>query len=68
MIKVKSHSDLYRDEDTGAIVNVGSEYTKYIQERDARANKEIEIETLKSEVTDIKNMMLLILEKLNDKN
>lgn len=67
MIKVKSHSDLYRDPETGAIINTSSDYTKYIQDRDARENKDKELESLKSDVSEIKNMMALILEKLNGK-
>ena len=67
MIKVKSHSDLYRDEETGAIINTSSDYTKYIEATKEREAKEAEIESIKSDVAGMKHMMTLILDKLNDK-
>lgn len=67
MLKVQGHSDLYRDETTGAIVNVSSEYDKYIQKRNLRQAQKQEMDELKTEISDIKNMMSIILEKLNAK-
>lgn len=67
MLKVSGHVDLYRDETTGAIINKSSEYDKYIQQRNMRKAQAEEMETLKSEVSDIKDMLSAILEKLNAK-
>jgi hypothetical protein len=67
MLKVKDHQDLYRDESTGAIINLSSDYDKYIQNRNLKLQQTKELDNLKSEVTEIKQIMSLILEKLNTK-
>jgi hypothetical protein len=67
MLKVQGHSDLYRDENTGAIINKSSEYDKYIQKRNLRRSQAQEINDLKSDISDMKLMMAAILEKLNAK-
>lgn len=67
MIKVKDHQDLYRDEETNAILNVSSEYDKYIQKRNLRLQEAQEMNNLKNDVSELKQMMSLILEKLNTK-
>ena len=67
MLKVQGHTDLYRDEATSAIINTSSDYSKYIEKRNLREQQAKELDGLKSEVSDIKQMMMLILEKLNDK-
>jgi hypothetical protein len=67
MLKVQGHSDLYRDESTGAIINTSSEYDKYIQKRNLRKSQMQEINDLKSDVSEMKLMMSAILEKLNAK-
>lgn len=67
MLKVQGHSDLYRDENTGAIINKSSEYDKYIQKRNLRKSQVQEINDLKSDISEMKLMMNAILEKLNAK-
>jgi hypothetical protein len=67
MLKVKDHPNLYRDEITGAIINASSDYDKYIKMRDARRAQNQELDQLKSEVSEIKQIMSAILEKLNAK-
>jgi hypothetical protein len=67
MLKVQGHSDLYRDENTGAIINKSSEYDKYIQKRNLRRSQAQEINDLKSDISEMKLMMNAILEKLNAK-
>ena len=67
MLRVEGHADLYRDETTGAIINKSSEYDKYIHQRNLRKAQSEELDTLKSEVSEIKQIMSLILEKLNAK-
>lgn len=70
MLKVEGHSDLYRDEETKAIINTGDEYSKYVNQRNARVNQVKEIEALKasisdikSDMNDIKSMLALLLNK-----
>jgi hypothetical protein len=67
MLKVEGHQDLYREESTGAILNLSSDYDKYIHNRNLRMKQAQELETLKSDVVEIKQMMSLILDKLNTK-
>jgi formate-dependent nitrite reductase cytochrome c552 subunit len=53
--KVEGHMNLVRDEETKAVINVNvSEYQKYLDQKSTK-EKEIErIQSLESEVTDIK--------------
>jgi hypothetical protein len=68
MLKVEGHSDLYRDESTSAIINTSDEYKKYLEQRNRRLQQSEEFNNLKSEVSDIKQMMQMILEKLEKTN
>lgn len=53
--KVEGHMNLVRDEETKAVINVNiNEYQKYLDQKSTK-EKEIErIQSLESEVTDIK--------------
>lgn len=57
MLKVEGHPDLYRDEETKAIINNSEEYSKYMSQRNARLNQVKEIDALKASVSEIKNDM-----------
>ena len=62
MIPVNGHKNLYRDENTGAIINCDSfEYSQYISNREKRKKeKELyksEIDNLKNEVSEIKSLL-----------
>lgn len=65
MLKVKGHPDLVRDEETKAIINTSSEYDKYIQNRKQKLNQAQEFDDLKDDVTELKQMMAQLLQKLN---
>lgn len=68
-IKVEGHSDLYRDPNTGAIINSNkSEFEKYIktyrkQKTDSARldNVESDLSELKSEISDIKSMLIQLM-------
>jgi hypothetical protein len=63
--KVDGHSSLIRDMNVGSIVNVDeNEYNKYIMIKRKREHNEQEILNLKSEVSEIKNILNQLLEKL----
>ena len=75
-VRVKDDITIARDTDSKAIVNIDSsslaEYKKIKQKRIAKNQKILECEndinTLKDEVTDIKDSLRLILEKLNSRD
>ena len=65
-LKVENSGSLYRDPDTGAILNCNdSEYDSYLKNKRIAAQKSQEIDQLKNDVSELKNMMKLILEKLD---
>ncbi len=62
MIRVKGYPSLFRDEETGAIINCDtSGYNNYIENRNLKETQRLtqknEIEQLKSEVTEIKSLL-----------
>jgi hypothetical protein len=63
-IKVKDHPNLVRDKRSNAILNIdNSAYNKYKQERDQKLQEKKEYEQLKKDVSEIKDLLLKILEK-----
>jgi hypothetical protein len=64
MIQVRGHSGLFRDEQTGAIINTSPEYTQYTSARELRAAQLLELNKLKDEVKDIKEMLNLIIARV----
>ena len=58
MIRIEGHQHLYRDEKTGAIVNTDtSGYSQYIKMKNEKQKQREEIEQLKSDVSEIKNLL-----------
>ena len=65
-LKVENSGSLYRDPDTGAILNCNdSEYDSYLKNKRIATQKSQEIDQLKNDVSELKSMMKLILEKLD---
>jgi hypothetical protein len=65
LIPVEGHSYLWRDSETGAIVNGDdSNYQAYIRQRDAKKSERQEIESMRKDIDDIKSMLSKIIEKL----
>ena len=66
MIRVEGHKHLYRDEETGAIINCDtSGYMRYKKMRDKKLIEKSEIEHLKSEIDTLKGLLNeLIINKL----
>lgn len=63
-IKVKDHPNLVRDKRSSAILNIdNSSYNKYKQERDQKLQEKKEYEQLKKDVSEIKDLLLKILEQ-----
>lgn len=62
-LRVEGYSNLYRDENTGAIINKDdASYEQYINSRknklNNKMNQRLEIENLKSEVSEIKSLLM----------
>lgn len=58
MIPVEGYKNLFRDENTGAIVSTDTVgYSQYIKMREERKKQRQEIENLKNEMTEIKFLL-----------
>jgi SPX domain protein involved in polyphosphate accumulation len=55
MIPIEGHNNLFRDESTGALVNLDtSEYNQYIKIKSDRKKQKEEIENIKKDIEEIK--------------
>ena len=60
-IKVKDSGSLYRDEESGAILNCSdSEYNSYLKLKEKKMREVSEMDKLKNDVDELKDMMKLI--------
>ena len=65
MIRVEGYTNLYRDEKTGAIINDDSSgYSAYMKAKSKKALEKEELDTMKQEISDIKEMLAEITKKL----
>tara|TARA_A100001388_G_scaffold147967_1_gene109843 strand:- start:363 stop:572 length:210 start_codon:yes stop_codon:yes gene_type:complete len=65
-VKVKDSNSLYRDEESGAILNCNdSAYDSYLQLKEKKLKEVAEMDKLKDDVDELKDMMKLILSKLD---
>jgi hypothetical protein len=65
-LKVESSHSLYRDKETGAVINCNDgAYESYIKQKRIATQKSLEIDELKNDVSELKVMMKLLLEKLD---
>lgn len=66
LIPIENNKSLYRDPGSGAVVNCSSyDYELYVQQKNEEIQKLSEIDRLKNDVNEIKDMMKLILSKLD---
>ena len=64
MIPVEGHKNLYRDEKSEAIINTDSHgYSQYKKSRNIKLNQKEEIDSMKKDIEEIKNLLKLIIEK-----
>lgn len=57
-LKVEGHSNLYRDPDSGAVINSSqSDYENYMKAKQKREAMFSEINTLKQELDEIKQLL-----------
>ena len=65
-VKVKDSNSLYRDEESGAILNCNdTAYNNYLKMKDNKMKEVNEMDKLKDDVDELKDMMKLILSKLD---
>ena len=58
MIKVEGHKNLFRDENTNAIINTDeSAYNDYMNSRRINSDKQAEIDAMKNEIETLKSML-----------
>ena len=67
MIKVKGYPNLFRDENTGAIINCDdSGYDQYVKSLEATKKQKREIQDMKEDINEIKSLLKILVEG-NDK-
>ena len=65
-VKVKDSNSLYRDEESGAILNCNdTAYNNYLKMKENKMREVSEMDKLKDDVDELKGMMKLILSKLD---
>lgn len=58
MIKVEGHSNLYRDENSGAIINNDSvSYNQYVNSINQKELKRKELDDMKRDIDEIKSLL-----------
>ena len=58
MLPVEGHKNLFRDEKTGAIINMdNSGYSNYISSKRRNSDKQAELDAMKSEIETLKSML-----------
>ena len=64
MIRVEGHKHLYRDENTGAIVNCDTTgYMRYKKMKNKKLNEKSEIDSLKAEIDTLKGLLSDLIQK-----
>ena len=58
MIPVEGHNNLFRDEKTGAIINLdASGYNHYMSDKRRNSDKQAEMDAMKEEIETLKSML-----------
>ena len=58
MIPVEGHKNLFRDEKTGAIINMDTiGYTNYLSDKRRNSDKQAELDEMKKELETLKSML-----------
>jgi len=67
LIPIEHSNNLHRDSDSNAVINTSkSEFESYIELKKGKLKEKTEIETLKNEVGELKDLMKLIIQKLDN--
>lgn len=66
MIPVEGNPDLYRDEKTNAILNCSDQkYNVYLDMKSKKLIEKNEIERMKSDIDEIKDLLKILVNKIN---
>jgi len=64
MIPIKDYKHLYRDENSGAVINTDTAgYQQYKKTKKLKFNQKNEIEKMKDDIEEIKNLLKQIINK-----
>ena len=65
MIPVQGHKNLFRDEKTGAIINMDTAgYSTYMSDKRRNSDKKAELDKMKSEIETLKTMLKELASKI----
>ena len=65
MIPVQGHKNLFRDEKTGAIINMDTAgYSTYMSDKRRNSDKQAELDEMKSEIEPLKTMLKELASKI----
>ncbi len=65
MIPVEGYKNLFRDEKTGAIVNMDtSGYSSYMSDKRRNSDKQSELDSMKKEIETLKSMLIELSSKI----
>ena len=65
MIPVEGHNNLFRDEKTGAIINLDtSGYNHYMSDKRRNSDKQSELDSMKKEIETLKSMLIELSSKI----
>ena len=65
MIPVEGHKNLFRDEKTGAIINMDTAgYSTYMSNKRRNSDKQAELDEMKSEIETLKSMLKELASKI----
>ena len=65
MIPVEGHKNLFRDEKTGAIINMDTAgYSTYMSDKRRNSDKQAELNQMKSEIETLKSMLKELASKI----
>ena len=65
MIPVEGHKNLFRDEKTGAIINMDTAgYSTYMSDKRRNSDKQSELDSMKKEIETLKSMLIELSSKI----
>lgn len=63
-VSIEGHSNLVKDRNTGAVLNIGTNFEQLRKNKEARKKQQIEFNELKNEVGEMKDLLKQIIKKM----